>query len=126
MHVTNGKTALYRLYDESDRLLYVGVTNNMLGRMSAHAKKPWFPEVRLATFEHFSDRGEALAAEKEAIVAELPAYNITHNAARVREAEREVMREAVRECVDQAPPLTDDQIWTIRALLGPVMERGGE
>lgn len=72
--------ALYRFYDRSDVLLYVGITVDLPSRVSNHRKeKPWWMDVHHITIQHFDTRGDALAAEYEAIRTEGPLYNIIHN-----------------------------------------------
>lgn len=68
---------LYRFYDRSRALLYVGVTGRGLRRWRAHAKnKPWWPEVTKVDVAHFGTWEAALAAEAEAIRVEEPRWNI--------------------------------------------------
>ena len=44
--------ALYRFYDTADCLLYVGITANLLYRLSSHVEtKPWWHEVARMTVE---------------------------------------------------------------------------
>lgn len=67
---------LYRLYDTSDRLLYIGVTANQGLRWEKHrARRWWWPQVAYKRFEEFASRVDALAAEALAISAEKPLYN---------------------------------------------------
>src|SRR5436190_14951554 len=74
------RTALYRLYDADDRLLYVGVSNDPPYRMAQHAKdKPWWPTVATQKLEWLDTREEAFDAEKLAIFTERPKYNHVHN-----------------------------------------------
>jgi predicted GIY-YIG superfamily endonuclease len=69
-------TALYRLYDDSDRLLYIGITRNPEWRWYMHARKsPWWPQVRRREIAWRDSRPEARAAEIEAIGAERPIHN---------------------------------------------------
>ena len=76
--MANSPTCVYRCYDELGDLLYVGLTRNTLGRFSKHAhQKPWWPEVEHIELEWFETRDEAFAAEKRAIAAEDPAFNIS-------------------------------------------------
>lgn len=76
------RTALYRLYGADDKLLYVGITTEPKVRMKAHAAdKSWWPEVTTREFEWFGTREEAAKAEIDAIRAERPAHNHTHNTA---------------------------------------------
>lgn len=73
------RTALYKLYDENDVLLYVGVTNNTAVRWAKHAAdKPWWSDVSRQEITWHADRASALAAEKESIRAGQPRYNSEH------------------------------------------------
>lgn len=70
-------TALYRFYDGIDRLLYVGITNNLITRWADHrAEKPWWPQVSKRTVVLYGSRGEAEDAEKTAIRMEQPIHNV--------------------------------------------------
>lgn len=72
--------ALYRFYDRSDVLLYVGITVDIPARVKKHrAEKPWWTEVSNISIENFGSRHEVLAAERTAIRTERPLYNIDHN-----------------------------------------------
>jgi predicted GIY-YIG superfamily endonuclease len=77
------KTLLYRLYGESDRLLYVGITCNLATRLTRHRQsKLWWGDVVRHTAEEFSGRKEAERAEMIAIQDERPAYNVIHSLAK--------------------------------------------
>lgn len=70
-------TTVYRFFDASDRLLYVGVTHRARQRIADHAAdKDWWADVVRATFEHFPSRHEALKAEARAISLEDPLHNV--------------------------------------------------
>ncbi|GGN39484.1 putative GIY-YIG superfamily endonuclease [Actinoplanes campanulatus] len=71
---------LYRFYDASDALLYIGITGDPGIRWYDHAKlKGWWRDVMTVKVEHFDTRKEVEAAEKSAIVTERPVHNITYN-----------------------------------------------
>jgi hypothetical protein len=74
-------TTLYRMFDVSQNLLYVGISARpLLGRLKEHgAAKSWWPEVAYLTVEHFPTRAEAAAAEVRAIRTEHPKYNQAHS-----------------------------------------------
>lgn len=75
------RTALYRLFDTDDRLLYVGIANNPERRWKQHAYEKadlWWHEVTDRTVEWFESREKAAAAEIIAIRAENPRYNEAH------------------------------------------------
>lgn len=70
-------TSLYRFFDASGQLLYVGVSNNITRRWTQHqAIQPWWFDVVTASVEHYETRGEALEAELTAIRQESPIHNI--------------------------------------------------
>lgn len=80
----DGRTALYRLYDNDDRLLYIGISGAPKIRMGQHATdKDWWPEVTTREFEWYDSRKEAAEAEVTAIRKERPAHNHTHNSSSV-------------------------------------------
>ena len=67
---------VYRLRDADGRLLYVGMTSKVMGRMGEHAHdKPWFELVARIDVEHYANGAEAASAEALAIVAEMPVHN---------------------------------------------------
>lgn len=76
----NRPHALYRFFDRTDVLLYVGITMDLGARLKKHRRdKPWWLDIDHITIEHFSSRAEALAAEAEAIRMEGPLHNDQHN-----------------------------------------------
>lgn len=80
MTVDPGRTALYRLYDKSGGLLYVGITNDPDVRFAKHrADKPWWPRVVRKDVEWYDKRANALAAEEMAIKVKDPRFNREHS-----------------------------------------------
>jgi hypothetical protein len=72
-------TAVYRCFDRDGRLVYVGASCLGLVRFHQHqAEKGWWPCVARVEVEHYANRAEALAAERAAIEAEAPRFNIHH------------------------------------------------
>ncbi|MQT03147.1 hypothetical protein FF041_24040 [Streptomyces jumonjinensis] len=70
------RTAVYRLFDSGDQLLYVGVAHDPKMRFRQHRReKWWWPQVAVREVEWFTDRAGALAAEEWAIERERPRYN---------------------------------------------------
>lgn len=67
--------AVYRMFDEAGRLLYVGISGRAR-RFDDHAVKRWFPLVSLITLEWHATHAAAALAEKRAIATEKPRYNI--------------------------------------------------
>lgn len=73
-------TTLYRAFDAAGRLLYVGIARNWARRWTQHSERSsWFGEVARLQLEQHPNRQAALAAERTAIIEELPAYNVVHN-----------------------------------------------
>jgi transcriptional regulator with XRE-family HTH domain len=71
------RTALYRFFDADDRLLYVGITDDIHRRWKHHAAvKTWWGDVARQTVEWHDSRPVAEAAERKAISQEKPVYNI--------------------------------------------------
>ncbi|WP_030304170.1 GIY-YIG nuclease family protein [Streptomyces katrae] len=69
-------TAVYRLHDAEGQLLYVGSTADAPSRWEQHAReKLWWSAVTTASVTWYPNRGEALAAEREAIQLESPLHN---------------------------------------------------
>lgn len=71
--------ALYRFFDATGVLLYVGITNNPSRRFTQHGtSREWWHEVETIKMERFPSREAVLQAERAAIKAEGPKYNIVH------------------------------------------------
>lgn len=68
--------ALYRMYDERGRVLYIGITGDLGKRLGEHSVKRWYPLVEKITLEWLPTRAAAMLAEKRAILAERPRYNL--------------------------------------------------
>ena len=69
------KTALYRHYDATGALLYVGITADPMGRFGAHSRNSgWFTRVARIEIMWFDDREAALLAERKAITDEKPPH----------------------------------------------------
>ena len=72
--------ALYRFYDRTDVLLYVGITADLPTRLRHHGKhKNWSHQVSYVRVEQMPGRRAALDAEREAIKNEKPLFNDQHN-----------------------------------------------
>lgn len=71
--------ALYRFFAEDGELLYVGITSNPARRFAQHGSdKEWWEEVAEIRMERLPSREAVLAAERAAIIAERPRYNVVH------------------------------------------------
>lgn len=76
------RTALYRHFDASGVLLYVGISLNAVSRLSQHrSSSHWYQDIANVSIEYHSTREAALIAERLAIINEGPLHNIVHRAA---------------------------------------------
>jgi AraC-like DNA-binding protein len=70
---------LYRHFDESGKLLYVGISLHAVSRLAAHKRtSPWVWSVARMEVQTYPTRLEAEIAEREAIKAERPLFNSMH------------------------------------------------
>lgn len=73
------ETALYRLYDKDQDLLYVGISNNPQKRWTNHASlKTWWNLVVHKEVQWFTSREAAEKQEREAVERERPRFDATH------------------------------------------------
>jgi hypothetical protein len=115
MHDANS-CSVYRYYDRSGVLIYVGVTSRGIARNREHNRsRPWWSYVTRQEVDHLPDRPAALARERELIERYWPPFNTQHNphAATIRdEYERHGARpaaaESVRRQVRNSLPLVAD------------------
>lgn len=70
------RTSLYRYWDASGSLLYVGISNDPDKRDRQHGTKPWKSLASRRRVEWFATRPEALLAEAIAICTERPRFNV--------------------------------------------------
>ena len=90
-------TQLYRHFDESRTLLYVGISLSTFNRLSQHRDhSDWFKSITNVTIEHFPTREEAMAAERQSIKSENPKFNIA-------------MRKTMAEIEKEQKALTQEQ-----------------
>lgn len=72
---------LYRWWDASGSLLYVGKSVSLFSRIVAHRRASgFFPAAALMTMERFPDERLLAEAEVQAIRTEHPMANVAHNA----------------------------------------------
>ena len=68
---------LYRHFDDSGTLLYVGVSLNSINRLSQHKNgSHWFEDIARVEIEKCDSRQNALEAETNAILNENPLHNV--------------------------------------------------
>lgn len=74
---SSGETQLYRHFNESGELLYVGISLSTVSRLAQHRNAShWFAEIASITVETFPTRIGALEAERKAILEENPIHNL--------------------------------------------------
>ena len=72
--------ALYRYFDEVDRLLYAGKTSDIARRASSHiASSEWMQFAARSTIRKFASARELGDAERKAIETEHPIFNKQYN-----------------------------------------------
>ena len=70
---------VYRVYDATGRLLYIGSAKDLEQRMKNHRSLScWHPLAEHVTAESYPDMASARAAEAAAIRAEQPVFNLAH------------------------------------------------
>ena len=73
----NKPTTLYRYFNSSNELLYVGISKSPMQRLEEHKyRAAWFESAESVKFEKFDTRDAALKAESIAIKNENPIFNI--------------------------------------------------
>lgn len=76
-NATTPAAVVYRAFDRSGQLLYVGRTQNPYARMQAHANSSaWWPHAVEIAQQRFPTLAEAAQAEVQAILTEGPRYNL--------------------------------------------------
>lgn len=76
----NSRYILYRIFDASGALLYVGATTNPALRFNGHYHtQPWWDEAVEIKLQRLATVDELAAAELEAIETEQPRYNVLHS-----------------------------------------------
>lgn len=67
---------IYRHFDSEGRLLYVGMSLNVMRRTRSHFHSAaWWDEVATITIQRFETKADACAAELHAIRTEGPLHN---------------------------------------------------
>lgn len=71
---------LYRHFDATGRLLYVGISFSAIARAMQHrSDAEWWLQIARIEIVNYSSRAAALKAERAAIQEERPSYNKAHN-----------------------------------------------
>lgn len=72
---TPRRAAVYRLYDASGALLYIGSAYDPSQRYRSHRSKPWWGQVARRAEDWHPNRAAAFAAEAALIETEQPRFN---------------------------------------------------
>ena len=67
---------VYRMFDDNGSLLYIGMTSHSGRRFNDHSGKSWFSLVAVITLERHPGAARAAGAERLAILAEKPVFNV--------------------------------------------------
>ncbi len=96
-------TNLYRHYDSSDKLLYVGISVSAVNRLKEHIdSSKWTSDISTVKIESFPDRNSALLAEKLAIKTEKPIWNIIHNREEKKKIEKKkIEKKKIENSIDK-------------------------
>ena len=79
-------TSVYRIYDESGVLLYVGISSRLITRLGEHRRwSDWFSRAFSILVEEYETQGHARRAEAIAIRDELPLFNKRSEAINARQ-----------------------------------------
>lgn len=114
-------TSVYRYFDEFGCLIYVGITNQGIGRNRQHNKSAdWWPYVANQSVEHYDSRAEALAVEAESIVKFKPPFNRALNPDQAKSLAAYL---ATRASIGAAPQSVQD-LWRITGGWLPVWPSG--
>lgn len=74
-----GTEVLYRVYDQRDELLYIGISNNIFARLGLHCRESaWWGQATRYTYAVYPDRRSVRRAKCKAIRDEHPKHNTQH------------------------------------------------
>jgi len=83
-------THLYRLFDDEDRLLYVGVTEHLEQRVAHHRRRQsWGDRIARVQLDHFTPEDFPFTVEQQVILAERPLHNVSLSEGQKRRRLRE-------------------------------------
>lgn len=114
------RTAVYYIRGEAHVLLYIGMTNHPSVRWNQHqAVQPWWDELRSLTVDWYDSRPEAEDAERAAILAEQPKYNMTYLKPTRLGRERWSLEVAIERGKAEIEPRSDDEnLMTLHEVTG--------
>jgi hypothetical protein len=69
-------TCLYRHFDSTGKLLYVGISLDVLRRLGQHRRSSvWFDDIARVEIEHFADWDSAKEARRKVVAEEKPIFH---------------------------------------------------
>jgi hypothetical protein len=69
-------TCLYRHFDGAGKLLYVGISLDVLRRLGQHRRSSvWFDDIARVEIEHFADWDSAKEARRKVVAEEKPIFH---------------------------------------------------
>lgn len=74
-----GECWLYRFFDASRSILYIGVSVSVTTRLAAYRRRGWGELITFAKLEKYPSRWDAMCAEARAIATEKPPHNLYFN-----------------------------------------------
>ncbi|MFD0053017.1 GIY-YIG nuclease family protein [Streptomyces sp. NPDC127168] len=114
---TNGRSAVYRIFGDDQRLLYIGSSERPRQRWHEHRNRTdWWPQARAYSLTWLASRDSAFKAEQKAIVTERPVFNFVWQC-REAPAPRQLDSEEVRRVADalEAVERIEDREERVRA-----------
>ena len=111
---------VYRCYDASGKLLYVGCTAMTIARRSADHRSArwWFTKVVKITKRRFPSKAEALLAEAIAIQRDKPQYNVNKTnrvlPRKIKFQELRAKRWSLQRIgANETPPVSRQYVWEV-------------
>jgi predicted GIY-YIG superfamily endonuclease len=95
--MSDRKTYLYRVYDDKQQLIYVGISLSFFSRLQQHKKNSiWFDKMASVTLTSYATREEAIFAEATAISSENPQMNVMRPRSKELELAQKVLADRSR------------------------------
>jgi len=69
---------VYRVFDRTDELIYIGCTQSLVARMANHKSSWWGYQGWRVVAKVYPTKAQARTVEREAIRAERPRWNLSH------------------------------------------------
>lgn len=126
--LADARAAVYRFFNSSDELLYLGLTHNIEERWGTHARiQPWWLDVVRREFTWYETRKEAEQVEAAATALEKPRYDRSGQRTEGGEVEQRLDIETTRamEAVSADIASGTYALWSLLPAYGELSERYG-